>query len=148
MPVTPGHRTTVAVTTSGSTTLVAFAQVTSITPAGPTRNDIETTHLGSDAREFIGTLNDGGELTFTIEYDPAAASHVEAITQINSTANQTLASQSKTFRVVTAATTGTENFNFSGYIKGFVPGELTVDGLFTAEITAKVSGLITRTYTT
>ena len=64
-----------AITAQGSTfevtissTLTEVAEVMSISPVGQTTNLIDSTHLGSTSREYIGGLGDGLELTVSGNY--------------------------------------------------------------------------------
>ncbi len=50
--------------------------VISITGPQISKEDIEVTHLGSTAKEFISALDDPGELQLQMNWDPSNAQHV------------------------------------------------------------------------
>ncbi len=54
----------------------AVSNVVSISGPGISKDDIEVTHLGSSAKEFIGALDDPGELTLVINWDPSNTQQV------------------------------------------------------------------------
>lgn len=137
MAFTPGKGTTISVTTANSTAggYTAIAQVTSITPPAMAQGEVEVTHLGNTWRQFIPTVLDGGEVTFTIEWDPAAASHVELLNSFTT--------QISPYWKVAFPDTGTADAQFVGFLKGFEFGEATVDSVMTANLTIRTTSAIT-----
>lgn len=60
---------------SGATTATAVAQVASIEGLGGARDQIDTTHLMSDEREFVGGFNNPGPITVNLIWNDTLASH-------------------------------------------------------------------------
>lgn len=137
MAFTPGKGTTISVTTAGSTTFVAVAQVTAITPPPMEMGEVEVTSLGDTWRQFIPTILNGGEPTFTVEWDPAAASHVELLGTFTT-------GGTRTFRIG-FKDTGTAQCDFAAFIKAFQIQEVTVDNVAVANLTLRSTSAITIT---
>lgn len=60
------------------TLLIRIAELQDITGPGVTRETIDvTTHDSPDGfREYIGSLKDGGEVTFSLMFDPSDTGHI------------------------------------------------------------------------
>jgi hypothetical protein len=119
-----------------------IAQVTNIGPPKMKMGKSETTHLQSDWKTFIASnILDGGEATFSIEHDPNDTTHSSLWTKFKdvSSSNNQGVQDWKVLLVTNPAKT----VAFSGIITDFAPGELTMEGLLTAELTIQVSGAVT-----
>ena len=116
--------------------LTTIAEVTDITGPGLTMSTADVTHQTSTGgwREFIGTVLDGGEVTFDINYAPTAAS-------VNATTGLIADMKAKTLRgfSVTFTDAGNTVWSFNALVTGFTPAE-PIDGALTASVTLKISG--------
>jgi predicted secreted protein len=124
---------------NGATPTEAFttiAAVKDIEGPGMSKDSIETTNHGSAGRykEFIPGLKDGGDVKFTIGYDPASASHAALQTQFDSDENNN-------WQLILPIPTesGFWGYEFSGHLTEISPKEPVEDEL-TADITIKISG--------
>lgn len=94
-----------------------------------------TTHSSPNAwREFIATLLNGGEVTFTINYDPNAATHNATTGLIRDQKNRTLRNFQLVFPV-----SGNPTWAFAAFVTGFEP-KAPVDSKLTAACKLKISG--------
>lgn len=116
---------------------VAIAEITEIAAPTLSRDAIEKTHHSSpDAwREFVKGLKDGGEVSFTISYDPAAASHNPTTGLLADFANDTTID---TYAFVFPNTPPT-TWTFAAFITSFEP-QPELEGLLRASVTLKVAG--------
>lgn len=53
----------------------AIAQIGDVDGPNSKRETVDTTHHGSASKEFVATILDAGEVKFSINYDPAEATH-------------------------------------------------------------------------
>lgn len=120
----------VATTTGGE---VNVAQIRNISGPGVSGNDIDTTTMDSSSnyRTFTAGLLDPGEISFTLVYDPTAASHTRLARYMGS---KYLA----TWKVAETSSAGTLT-TFSGYVKG-MSREIPMDDVITCDLTVKLSG--------
>ena len=137
MAFTPGKGTTISITTSGSTTFVAISQVVTITPPEMAMGEVEVTHLGDTWRQFLPTILDGGEVTFGIEWDPAAVSHVELL-------NCFTTGGTRSFRIG-HTDTGTALCEFSGFIKAFPAEEITIESVVVRNLVIRTTSAVSIT---
>lgn len=135
MAYAPGKGTVLKLTITATPTDIA--QVVGITPPQMTVGTSETTHLGSSWREYISTLPDGGEVSLTIEYDSAAATHAALWTAFTGGAAEAWS--------VVFNDTGDTAIAFSGILTGFAWDEVTVDNVVTASLTIQITGAVTVT---
>lgn len=114
----------------------AVASVTDITPPALERNTLDVTAHDSPDQwmEFIGGLKDGGEVSITLNYDPAA--HDSLISDFDDTAP-------RNYKVVWPTAVG-GSWDFTAVMTGFAP-EAPHDDKLSAEVTFKVSGKPTLT---
>lgn len=115
---------------------VAIAEVKDVSGPGLSRDAVEKTHHGSPNmwREFIKGLKDGGEITFTVNYDPSAATHSVATGIPSDFADDiTISTISITWP------DGTTVWSFPGIVTDFEPNP-QLDDMFEADITIKVAG--------
>jgi predicted secreted protein len=120
-----------------ATVFTDIAQITGLTPPSMEMGTVETTHLLSTWREYVSTIPDAGEISFSIEYDPAHASHAALWTAFQGGAVESWK--------ILLTDTGAASIEFGGILTGFSWDEVTVDGIVTASISVKLSGEITIT---
>lgn len=135
MAFTPGKGTQLQL--SIASVYTAIAQVVGITPPSMDMGTTETTHLLSTWREFIGTIPDGGEIQFTVEYDAANATHAAIWAKF-------VVGAIELWKVV-FTDLGNAEVGFSGIITGFHFDEVVIDNVATVQITVKISGAVTIT---
>jgi predicted secreted protein len=113
-----------------------IAEVTDITGPGLVQDPLDvTSHESPGAfREFVGGLLDGGEVTFTINYVPTAATHDASTGLIADMIARIIRNYQLVFPDVGATT-----WSFSALIAAFEPAE-PVDDRLSAEVTLKVTG--------
>lgn len=137
--VVPGLGTVLKIGDGGSPTEVftAIAQVTEI--AGPNGEVVtaETTNLASTAKTFRGVIFDGGEVTFTIQYDPRGASHT-----ILDGFYAAVPPAQHNFQLIFQSLSKAA---FAAIITKLNPTGMTVDGNLEAECSLKVTGPVTIT---
>lgn len=106
-----------------------FAKILDLTPPGPSRESIGTSHFGtSGAMTFEpAKLVDWGEMTVEIAFDPSATP------PIGSAAESI---------VITFPDAGTTTWTFNGYMTSYEPS-VPMDDQATASCTIKVSGGVT-----
>jgi hypothetical protein len=120
-----------------SSTLTTIPQVVSVTPPSLEMGNVETTHLTSTARENKATIPDPGEVSFSLEWDPANTVHQQLWTyfQAGTTVNWT----------ITMSDAGNCVIDFDGHIQNFGVDELSVDSVAVIPVTIKLSGMPTIT---
>lgn len=113
-----------------------IAEVTDITGPGLVQDPLDvTSHESPGAfREFVGGLLDGGEVTFTINYVPTAATQ-DASTGLLA---DMIARIVRNFQLI-FPDVGTTTWSFSALVTSFEPAE-PVDDRLSAEVTLKVTG--------
>lgn len=116
---------------------VTVAEVYDIGGPGLSRDTIEVTHHQSPNRwkEFIKSLKDGGEVTFSINYKPTDTTHNVAAGVLGDFANDTTVD---TWSLV-FPDSGATTWSFPGILTNFEPTE-PIDDRLSADITIKVSG--------
>jgi len=132
MAYTPGKGTRLKL--SISSVFTDIANVVSLTPPSMEMGSTETTHLLSAWREFIANIPDGGEVQFTIEYDPTGSTHQQLFTSFS-------AGTTESWKVV-FNDAGNAEVAFEGFVTGFSWDEVAVDGVVTASITIKLTGAV------
>ncbi len=135
MAYTPGKGTELKL--SIASVFTALAAVVNVTPPSMEMGTVETTHLASTWREFLSTIPDGGEVAFTIEYDPGATTHASLWTAFQGGALEG-------WQVV-FNDAGDAVVAFSGILTKFNFDEVAVDNVVTASLTVKISGAVTIT---
>jgi predicted secreted protein len=118
-----------------SGTLVA--EINDISGPSLSRDTIEVTHHQSTNRwrEFIKSLKDGGEISFTINYNPVDTTHKTSTGVLADFANDTTVD---TWSLV-FPDSGLTTWSFPAIVTGFEPKE-PIDDRLTADITLKVAG--------
>lgn len=106
-----------------------FAEISDMSPPGPSRESISTSHFGTTGAMTFepASLVDWGEMTVEIAFDPADTPPIGS-------AAETI--------VITFPDTGATTWTFSGFMTGFEPS-VPQDGRATASCTIKVSGAVT-----
>lgn len=95
-----------------------------------------TSHSSPDGwREFIGTLRDGGEISFDINFNPTGSTHSYSTGLLSQFATSNTVATWDLIFPNTAATTWT----FPGIMTGFEP-KFDTDKIIGASISIKVSG--------
>jgi hypothetical protein len=125
----------------GATPTEAFTAVANLgdlTGPGAALDTVEVTHHGSPAKEFAATILDGGEVSVSINYDPAEATHKNAAGGLIYVMEQKLL---KNFKIV-FADTGASVLAFAAFVVGFEP-EGPVAGKLAAKIKLRISGAVT-----
>lgn len=120
-----------------SSVFTTVPQCKSITPPQIEMGTVETTHLTSSMREHMATINDPGECSFEIEYDPA------------NTVHQALWASAQAGTVeswkITLSDAGAADITFSAHIQKFGISQMAVDSVVMIPVTLKVSGAVTIT---
>ena len=88
-------------------------------------------------KEYLAGLTDSDEVTFTINWDPEDTVHADVESRVGENANFELELNNK---ISTKGTT----YAFNAVLRKFV-GKAPINGQFTAEITLKPSGSVTKT---
>lgn len=117
-----------------------IAEVTNISGPSFKAETIEVTHLRSPGfwREYIGSLKDGGELTFDINMILANATH-NAATGVLAGFNSNGAATRDTWDIVFPDAASTV-WTMGGYITGYEVSDVAIDGKLSASITVQLSG--------
>ena len=119
-----------------------IAEVTNINPPDTEGEDVKVSHMESPGgfHEYIPGMQEGGEVSFTINLIPAHPTH-------NSTtglAADKRTRATKNWKIELAGNVAT--WAFSGYVKGFKVA-IPVDDKVAADVTIKVTGEPTLTTT-
>ena len=111
-----------------------IGEVYDIKPPNEQAPDIDVTHYGSTAREFIQGLTDFGDFSATMNYVPGGAAETAILAA-------KAAGVARSHRLTWPD--GVHTWTFNGIVKGW---EITppVDNRMTATMTSKVSGSVTR----
>lgn len=137
MAFTPGAGTTIGVDWAGGSSYSTIAQCTNIKPPGLANEPVETTHLTSTWKTRIATIPDGGETTFTVEYDPADTGHQDIA--------DNLAAGTEATWLITLADAGAAQITFAGLVTKFEPQDHQVDNVSMWDCTVQVTGPVTIT---
>ncbi len=125
MAIGTGTGTTVTFGTSGFT-----GNIMNVSQDGISRPSVDTSHMGTTtARTFTpGDLYDGGEITLSVQWDPAAAT------------KPPISAAAETITI--AFKGGANTAQFSGFVTEY-GNDIPMEELMMTEITIKVSGVIT-----
>lgn len=115
---------------------VQVAQLRDVTGPSMKKDRVDVTTKDSTARwrEFLSTLRNGGDVTFEIEYDPAAATHATLIDDFES--------DTTTQYQIAFGDAGTTAASFVGTVTGFEPTG-PMEGALTANVTISITGAVT-----
>ncbi|WP_461367542.1 phage tail tube protein [Candidatus Darwinibacter acetoxidans] len=108
-----------------------IGQVASITPPGPTREtvDVEDLNPADEFKKKLIGLIDGGDMSFTINFNPEDAGHKACEAALYSGVEQTCKIKYKSGK----------GYTFKGYVTGFAPQEITAGDVMQAEVTIAVT---------
>jgi predicted secreted protein len=122
-----------------------LAQVKDISGPSMSRDTIDVTNHQSPFgfAEFLAGLADGGEVTFTIEYDPEDPTHDQTTGLLKMMSETTRRNWRLIFPVAATQAGEYVGYQFSALVIGFSPAA-PVKGSLTADITLKVAGAITQ----
>ena len=138
MAIYPGQGTTLSATISSS--LTALVQVLEVDGPEATVETKGTTNLSSTAKSYRAQLPDGGTVSATVQYDPAATTHQFLTTTIN-----TWPQQPVTWAVAFPQITGSHGASFSAILIRFKPKGMNEEDNLEADIELKITGLVTWT---
>jgi predicted secreted protein len=119
-----------------SETFATIAEVRDIKGPNLKLNTKEvTSHSSTDGwKEFIGTLLEGGEVTFQVNWLPADATHSYSAGLVKDLVGRT----KRNFQIVFPSASPT-TWSFTALVTGFNPGAL-VDGELQGDVTLQVTG--------
>lgn len=119
-----------------SETFTTIAEVLDISGPNLTQRTSEVTSHSSTGgwAEFIGTILEGGEVTFRVNFVPTENTHDAGAGLVNDLENRTL----RNFQLV-FPDSGNTTWSFSALVTGFRPNE-PVEGALTADVTLRISG--------
>lgn len=108
-----------------------IAQVSGIAPPGPTREtaDVEELNPTDEFKKKLLGLIDGGECSFTLNFDPENSTHQACEAALYSGAEQTCKIKYRSGK----------GYTFKGYVIGFAPQEIASGDVMQAEITIAVT---------
>lgn len=120
----------------------SFATIAEVTDLNPPALALETNDVTSHDsaqhwREFIGSLLDGGDVSFTINYIPTATTHNATAGLIADLKNRTRRNWQIVFPDGSSTT-----WSFAALVTAFEPAA-PIDDRLTANITLKVTGVPT-----
>lgn len=117
-----------------------IGEVVDPTPPPLTGETTDVTHEESPGgfREYLATLRDAGEPTFTINFDPSGATHAAHTSLLTDLVNGTL----QYWKVVYPGSVA--SWSFRGIVTSFEP-EAPMDGALRASVTIRTSGQPTLT---
>ena len=115
-----------------------IGEVVTITPPSPTKETIETTELNptDGFHTYIGGIKDGGEVSVTLNFDPATVADAENQTLLRADVEGT----DDTVQYKIEFASAGPNIVFSAVPTGFEVSEVSVNEKITATFTCKVSG--------
>lgn len=128
-----GAGTTVGVDWAGGASYATINQCTSIKPPGLANEPVQTTHLTSDWHSRIASIPDGGELSFTIEFDGDDAGHIALATNL---ALGTIGTWLVTL-------SSGKLISHSGLLTKFEPQDHQIDNVSMWDATVQVTGAVT-----
>ncbi|WP_374578297.1 phage tail tube protein [Phenylobacterium sp.] len=131
-----GTRTLIHVSSDGGATWTKMLEVRSVTPPNESVDEPEATHMESPGRykEFVQGLIDPGDMSFSVN-------HIEG--GVTDDYIATWRGQGDT-RLVRISWPSGRWRRFGGFVKGYVPDEITPGEIQTATITFRVTGEIVR----
>lgn len=117
----------------------SFTTIAEVTKIGGPKLKMETKDVTSHSstggwREFIATLLDAGEVSFSINFIPTGATHSQTSGLLKDMKNKT----KRNFQVV-FTDTGATTWTFAAFVTSFEPDQ-PVDGALTASVTLKITG--------
>lgn len=121
---------------AGSEVFTTIAEVRDVSGPGLGLATAEVTNHSSTGgwREHVGTLNDGGDVTFEINYIPTTTTHNATGGLIRDLKNKT----KRNFQLV-FSDSGATTWSIAAFVTKFEPLE-PVDGALRANVSLKISG--------
>lgn len=118
-----------------------IGQVKDISGPNMSRDTIDVTNHDSPNgyKEFLASLRDGGEVTFTVEYDPGDPNHDQSTGLLYLFGLNVRTNFQLIFPVT--ASVGFWGYTFTGLVTAF-GAKAPVDGSLTADMTIKVAGAV------
>lgn len=116
------------------TTMSEIAEVTNIAGGGGTTEQIDFTHLRSPGRrrEFKPSFIDSGTLSFTVQYIPTDATHIQLLALQDS-------GEEVALREVFPDATG---WDYQGFVQSITKSGQTVGGKILLDVVFKITGTI------
>ncbi len=96
----------------------------------------DKTNLADVARRYRAGLPDGGKLTWTVQYDPADATHQWVLAQIIIWPQQLVA-----WKLIVNTATGTAGWNFNAFLTKFAVKGMNQEDNLEADMELQVDGL-------
>lgn len=124
-------------TNQATANYTTIAQVQDISGPGLSLNTDDVTAHDSPGgwMEFVGTVKDGGEVSFDLVYDPAEGTHENASGGLLYELDQKTA---KAYKIVFPDTANTA-WTFNAFVTAYEPSS-PVDGKLAASVTLKITG--------
>lgn len=123
---------------NASGVLTQLDELLSVTPPNPQIEDVEATHMGSTAREFISGLADFGSGEFTFNFIPHNATDVLIRAAI-------VDRVARSFKIVLPIASGsTQEITGECIVQGWAPAD-PIDDRMTASLTVRYTGSPTYT---
>lgn len=120
------------VLTIASTTI---GQVVSADGPNMSYGTVETTHMGSTEREFLGTIQDSGDAEFTVNWDPDTAGSINHPTLLSTFTAGAIVVIKQDFAGPTL-----DVFTISGILTSFRVLPRTVDSVLQVSVGVKYTG--------
>lgn len=119
---------------NASAVLTQLDELLSVTPPNPQVDDVEATHMGSTAKEYISGLTDYGEGSFEFNFIPGNATDVLVRAAI-------VDKVTRAFKIVLPIAGGSTHQEITGncVVKGWVPVD-PIDNRMTATLTVRFTG--------
>ncbi len=136
MAIVPGQGTILKTVVNTNANTAIFQLVEMDGPTAETGSK-EITNLGDVVKKYRAQLPDAGEITGTIQYDPADATHHELTLMINAWP------QAARAWVEVLPTANNSALTFSAFLTKFSPKGMNEDDNLEADISLKLTGLIT-----
>ena len=121
-----------------NSTYTAIGQVVDVTPPQIANPSVDVTHLGSSEREKIGTIYDGGTVSFTLLHDPTLDSHKELVSHSSMVIRGTTP---RNWKIVMATTT--KSIQFAGLLTQYNFQTVQVDDAWRSQGQIDISGPVT-----
>lgn len=141
MTHSPSWGTVLSWDIAGGTSYTAVGQVKDITGPGITRGDIDVSDHDSanNYREFLPGLADGGNVTFSLGFDPANAQHIQTAGTGLMVSVEQDGCIIPSWTIVNDTCAGTATLTFDAYVNGYT-FNFPVEGEITGDLSLKVTG--------
>ncbi|HEY8593310.1 MAG TPA: phage tail tube protein [Sphingomicrobium sp.] len=122
---------------NASGTLTRLGQVVSFNIPTAERDEVETTHLDSDAKEFAPGLIDFGTFEVVLNFRPGS----DTDELLEDAASDEGVREFKA--VVPIRGELAKDYTGTGFVRGYERGDITPDGKMEATVTIRVTGAVT-----